>query len=379
MRCNLLALAATLLAACGGGDGGGNPYGHNGRGPDVNPGLPAAISLAPEDIGDGWRVSTPAAEGMRSQDLQATLELIRGGNWSGVDSMLVVRHGKLVAEGYFNGFGRDTLHDLRSTGKSFTSALAGIAIEQGLFGVNDPIAMHIPQFERHDNMSPRKQAIEIFHLLNMSSGLECNDWEPSSRGNEEKMYDKRDWVGFILDLPMAYDPGQATQYCTGGVVVLGYIVSQRSGMALDAYADTYLFGPLGIHDSGWRRSPDGQATGGGGLRLKPRDAAKLGQLYLSGGTWNGVRVVPETWVTASQQRLRTLGGDQYGYLWWKRPFSRSGGNVDCYFTSGNGGNYIFVFPSLELVVVFTGSNYNSPLGDQPFRILGDRVLPSVQM
>jgi CubicO group peptidase (beta-lactamase class C family) len=193
------------------------------------------------------------------------------------------------------------------------------------------------------------------------------------------MYDKRDWVGFILDLPMAYEPGQATQYCTGGVVVLGYIISQRSGMALDAYADAYLFGPLGIHESGWRRSPDGQATGGGGLRLKPRDAAKLGQLYLSGGTWNGVRVLPADWVTASQQRLRTLGSDQYGYLWWKRRFARADDFVESFFTSGNGGNDIFVFPTLDLVVVFTGSNYNSPLGDQPFTILSDRVLPSVQM
>jgi CubicO group peptidase (beta-lactamase class C family) len=374
-----MALTAALLAGCGGGGDGGNPYGINGRPPDVNPGLPPTLSIAPEDIGDGWSVSTPAAEGMRSQDLQATLELIRGGNWSGVDSMLVVRHGKLVAEGYFNGFGRDTLHDLRSSGKSFTSALAGIAIDQGLFGVDDPIAQHIPQFERHENMGGGKMAIEIFHLLNMTSGLECNDWDSSSRGNEEKMYGKRDWVGFILDLPMAYAPGQATQYCTGGVVVLGYIISQRSGMALDAYADTYLFGPLGIHDSGWRRSPDGQATGGGGLWLKPRDAAKLGQLYLSGGTWNGVRVVPEAWVAASQQPLRTLGVDQYGYLWWKRSFSRAGGNVNSFFTSGNGGNYIFVFASLDLVVVFTGSNNNSALGDQPVRILGDRVFPSVEM
>ena len=187
-----------------------------------------------------------------------------------------------------------------------------------------------------------------------------------------------DWVGFILDLPMAFDPGQATQYCTGGVVVLGHIISRESGMALDAYANSYLFGPLAIRDAEWRRSPDGAATGGGGLRLRPRDAAKLGQLYLDGGSWNGTRVVPAAWVDVSQQRLYTLGRDRYGYLWWKRSFSRPSGNVDSFFTSGNGGNYIFVIPSLDLVVVFTGSNYDSSLGDQPFTILSDRVLPAVQ-
>ncbi len=377
MRRNLLTVSvAIMLGACGGGDGGGVP--NNGREPDVNPGLPASITVAPENIGDGWNLSTPASEGMSAAQLQASMELIRDRIFTGVDSMVVARHGKLVAEGYFNGFGRESLHDLRSTGKSVTSALAGIAIEQGLFGVDDPISQHIPQFDRHDNMSARKQGIHVYHLLNMNSGLDCNDWEPTSKGNEERMYDTRDWVGFILDLPMAYDPGVASTYCTGGVVVLGYIISQKSGMALDAYANSYLFGPLGIRDSGWRRSPDGAATGGGGLRLKPRDAAKFGQLYLNGGTWNGARVVPETWVQLSQQRLYTLGRDRYGFLWWKRSFSRASGNVDSFFTSGNGGNFIFVIPSLDLVVVFTGSNYNSELGDQPFRILADRVLPAVQ-
>jgi CubicO group peptidase (beta-lactamase class C family) len=371
----LTAGVSLVLAACGGGDGGNG--GNNGRPNYVNPGLPAVVSVAPENTGDGWTPSTPASEGMNTDALRAALEAIRTPAYTDVDSVVVVRHGRLVAEGYYNGFGRETLHDLRSTGKSFTSALAGIAIEQGLFDADDPISQHIPQFERHANMSARKQAIQIFHLLNMNSGLECNDWEPTSRGNEERMYDARDWVGFILDLPMAYDPGQASQYCTGGVVVLGHIISQRSGMALDAYAASYLFGPLGIQDSGWRRSPDGAATGGGGLGLRPRDAAKLGQLYLSGGTWNGVRVVPTAWTESSQQRVNRIGATQYGYLWWKRSFSRPGGNVDSYYTDGNGGNYIFVIPSLDLVVVFTGSNYNSPLSAQPYSIMTDRVLPAV--
>jgi len=377
----ILLTAAVLLTACGGGGGdnggGGGGGGRNGRPPDINPGLPATISVTPENTGDGWTPSTPAAEGLDSARIQAALEAIRDGNYLGVDAMVVVRHSRLVAEGYFEGFGRESLHDLRSTGKSFTSALAGIAVNQQLFTADDPISQHIPNFERHDHMDNVKRSIRVSHLLNMNSGLDCNDWDAQSPGNEERMYNRNDWVGFILDLRMANDPGTVASYCSGGVVVLGYIISQRSGMALDQYAATWLFGPLGIQQSAWRRSPDGAATGGGGLWLRPRDAAKLGQLYLNGGTWNGTRVVPAAWVQLSRQRVNSLGGDGYGYLWWKRTITYSGTSVDTYFTSGNGGNFIFVFPTYDLVVMFTGSNYNSSLQNKAFGILSERVLPAV--
>lgn len=352
------------LAACGGGG-------------ESGPDEPEQVSTTPENTGDGWTPSSPASEGIDAAAVTALLEDIRTGDFPGVDSMVVVRHGRLVAEGYFNGFGRDSLHDLRSTGKSFTSALAGIAIERGAMNAGDPISQLLPQFDAHAHMDDRKRAITVTNLLNMATGLDCNDWDPTSPGNEEVMYGKNDWVDFILDLPMRGEPGVIPSYCTGGVIVLGHIVARRSGMDLDDYAAAYLFGPLGIRDVRWRRSPDGQATGGGGLWLRPRDAAKFGQLYLDGGRWNGAQVVPAAWVERSTQQLNALGRDGYGLLWWKRRFDTGAARYDSYFTSGNGGNYIFVVASLELVVVFTGSNYNSPRGDQPFDIMTYRVLPAV--
>ena len=370
---SLRRLFITVFAVSLGGCGGGGSDGSS----STNPGLPPQTSVTPEDTGDGWAVSSASAEGIDQATLLAAMQSIRDGDYPGVDSLLVVRHGRLVAEGYFNGFGRDAIHDLRSTGKSFTSALAGIAIDQGLIGIDDPISQHLPDFENHANMDGRKRAITVRNLLNMSSGLECNDWDPSSRGNEERMYGSRDWVKFILDLHMVNEPGVVASYCTGGVIVLGDILSLRSGMTLDNYAATYLFGPLGIQQSRWRLSPDGRATGGGGLWLRPRDTAKFGQLYLDGGTWKGVRVVPANWVEQSRVRSYTFGRDGYGLLWWKRTFSYDGATVDSFFTSGNGGNFIFVVPALDLVVTFTGSNYNSPRGDQPFAILENRVLSTV--
>jgi CubicO group peptidase (beta-lactamase class C family) len=374
-RCFIPALAC-LLTACTGGDPQEDiPIGS--ANPDDNPGLPAMSSIAPEDTGDGWRPSTPMAESIDGGALTGVFEALRGGQYPKVDSMVVTRHGTLVAEGYFNGYGRDSLHDLRSTGKSFTSALAGIAVEQGLMAVNDPISQHIPDFDRRANIDARKRAITVGNLLDMASGLDCDDWNASSPGNEERMYAKHDWVRFILDLPMLHEPGARSSYCTGGVVVLGSMISYRSGMTLDDYAATWLLGPLDIRASSWRRSPDGKATGGGGLKLRPRDLAKLGQLYLDGGVWNGRRIVSASWVAESRRATTRLRDDGYGYLWWKRGFSHDGAPLESFFTSGNGGNFVFVFPALDLVVAFTGSNYDSNAMDQPFQILDARVLPSI--
>jgi len=362
-----------LLAACGGGGGG-----DSGLEPDIPPGAAEVVTITPESIGDGWRVSTPEAEGMNGSVLLGGLQAIRDGDYPKVDSMVVVKNGAVIAEGYFNGYARDSLHDVRSASKSVTSALAGIAIQQGLFAADDPIALHIPGFESHANMDDRKRAITIRHLLHMNSGLDCDDWTSSSPGNEERMYNTQDWVGFILDLRMARDPGSGPSYCTGGVVVLGHIIASRSGMTLDNFAMTYLFGPMGVTDTGWRRSPDGRATGGGGMRLRPRDMAKFGSLYLNAGRWNGAAVVPESWVTESHVEVERLGRDGYGLLWWKREMSVPGNDQTVVFASGNGGNFVFLIPNYQLVVAFTGTNYNSDRGDQPFEIMNRRVFAAIR-
>jgi len=361
-----------LVGACGGGS-------HDtGLEPQMNPGLPEVVTITPESTGDGWRVSTPEAEGMDGTMLMAGLQAIRNGDYPKVDSVVVVKNNAVIAEGYFNGFSRDSPHDLRSASKSVTSALAGIAIYQGLFGIDDTLAQHIPQFDSFANMDDRKRAITIRHLLHMNSGLDCDDWNSSSPGNEERMYDSSDWVRFILNLRMARAPGEAPAYCTGGVVVLGHAISTKSGMTLDGFAMSYLFGPLGVTDIAWRRSPDGRATGGGGMQLRPRDAAKFGSLYLNGGRWNGVAVVPGPWVEQSKIEVERLGANGYGLLWWKRRMLVPGTDQSGFFAWGNGGNFIFVIPAHRLLVVFTGSNYNSDQGDKPFEILDRSILAAIR-
>lgn len=338
-------------------------------------GVPPMTTIAPEDVGDGWVTSTPAAEGMDGDALSRAFLDVQFGQYPHVDGMVVVRNDRIVAEGYFNGYGRDGAHDLRSASKSITSALAGIAVDQGRLAVGDRISAHLPGFESYRRMDDLKRSITVLDLLNMQSGLPCEDSDPSSPGNEDKMYEQENWTKFLLDLPMQSAPGRVAQYCTAGVVLLGNVVANATEMPLEEFAARYLFEPLGITELSWRRSPDGRAAGGGGMRLRPRDSAKLGQLFLDQGTWNGARVISDAWVRDSQQILTQIDGRGYGYLWWKRSFSIRGGMQDCYFAQGNGGNVIFVAPAERLVVMISGSNYDRPASSMT--LLSRGILPAL--
>jgi CubicO group peptidase (beta-lactamase class C family) len=315
----------------------------------------------PPTLADGWPTASADAVGLDPAPLQAAANAIGEGTFRNVDSLLVVRQGRLVHETYFNGFDRERLHDLRSATKSITSALVGIAIDEGLLtGVDERVLPRLGGSAGLRNADPRKDAITIEHLLTMTPGLACDDWNAASPGNEEKMYDERDWVRFVLDLPMVADPGTRFGYCTGGVVALGALVGNAAGQRVDAYARQVLFGPLGIARAEWQLTPTGAVDTGGHIRMRPRDMAKLGQLFLQRGLWNGQRVVSEAWVERSTSfRVRTVSNEEYGYLWWRRATQRNGTAVQTFYAVGNGGQQIIVAPGLDLVAVFTGSNYDT--------------------
>lgn len=319
------------------------------------------VYVSPPALADGWQTASADAVEMDPAPLEAAANAIGGGTFPKVDSMLVVRRGRLVHETYFNGFGRETLHDLRSATKSITSVLVGIAIDQGLLsGVDEPVLPRLGGGAGLRNPDPRKAAITVGHLLTMTPGLDCDDWNAASPGNEEKMYGERDWVKFVLDLPMAADPGTRYGYCTGGVVTLGAVLGNATGRRADFFARDVLFGPLGVTRAEWEYTPTGAVDTGGHIRMRPRDMAKIGQLFLQRGLWEGRRVVSEAWVERSTSYLvRTPSNQEYGYLWWRRLTQRAGTPVPTYYAIGNGGQQIIVAPSLDLVAVFTGGNYNS--------------------
>ncbi len=350
-----------------------------------------AVLESAAEAHDGWITATPESAGVALKPLQDMEAAIRAGDFKKIGSVLIARHGKLVYENYLDG-SADTLRDTRSATKSITDALVGLAIgEKRLTGVDARVLAILPERARKiQNPDPRKDKITVEDFLTMSSVLECDDWNDASRGNEERMYVIEDWAQFILDLPVRghmhlgerEEPpkyGRYFSYCTGGVFVLSEVLQKATGERTDRYAQDKLFGPLGITDVQWVYSPLGIPQTGGGLRLTGRDMLKVAQLYLNGGTWQGRRIVDESWVKASTQPHAQIDGEtEYGYLWWLKAFKSAGKSYPAFFMSGNGGNKVVAFPALDMAVVITSTNYNTRgMHEQTEKLLTDYILPAV--
>ncbi len=336
--------------------------------------------VPPEQLNDGWRVSSLESEGMAPDKIDRLLQAIEGGDFSKVDSVLIARHGKLVLEAYFNGFERDMKHDLQSVTKSVASALVGIAIDRGFIAdVDQPLSNFYPErWPKVFKDKAAKSRITLEHLLTMTAGFDAEEnWGVGPRRVDD-MRRSEDWYLFALDLPLARPPGERFSYNSPTAFLVGGVVAQAAGEPLPAFAKEALFEPLGITDYCWSIAPGGGALTNSDLFMRPRDMAKFGQLYLDQGLWNGRRVISEDWVRVSTNHLvdsarpdpaRKLASERgYGYLWWtRRAPAAPDPTFDLFLATGNGGQKIFVFPTLELVVVFTGSHYGKDIGhEQPW-------------
>lgn len=313
----------------------------------------------PPDLRDGLAVGALEDSGLNPALIARMVERIADETHKGVDSVLIVKNGKLVLEEYFYQYDRDTLHQLRSATKSVISGLVGIALETKMIGSKDEsVVSFFPEYDIL-NLTAEKRAIAIEHLLTCSSGLACEDGNPQSPGEEMKMNASEDWARFTLDLPMVAAPGESGRYCSGGVILLGRIVEKASGRGLSAFAAEHLFGKLGITDYRWSFKPDRSSFDDAcQLHMRPRDMAKLGLLYLNGGQWQGTQVISREWVEASLAKHSEVRGMDYGYLWWRQFLNVDGRRVDGITAKGNGGQRIYLWPGLDMLVVITGSNYN---------------------
>lgn len=324
----------------------------------------------PASLDDGWEtIHLDSLDVDTSGIYQLFNQLNEGGHK--VHSILLVKDGKLIIEEYYGKYNVYKNHDLRSVTKSVRSILMGIAIDEGFIdSIDDPITKYIQYPVPQKNLDPRKEKITIRHLMTMSSGLDCNDWDPDSRGQEDRIYRQKDWLQYFLNLPMINDPGTISNYCSVGTILAAEVISHASGMAFDDFADQYLFNLLGIENVSWGHTSNREVSASAKrLYMTPRDMAKIGQLILNKGMWNGQQVVSEDWVEESTSRITKITGMDYGYLWWSVPLQVDGDLYMLTAATGNGGQYIFVLPELQMVAAFTGGAYNSQDDKLPFAIM----------
>ena len=344
LRISLALLILALLAGCAG----------------LNP---AALSV--ETTPFEWTTSSPEEQGMEFAALAKAVEAGKQPDLN-LHSLLVIRNGVIVSETYYGSFKQDTTHELYSVTKSFTSTLIGIALDQGkLDGIDRPVLEYFPKL-KVEAVDAEKSAMTVEDLLTMTSGLDWIEGDPVYRA----MYMSRDWTKYVLDIPMRAAPGTEFNYCSGCTHVLSAILAQSVGMDVRKFADRYLFGPLGIDDYQWDTSAEGNLIGGWGLYLTPRDMARLGYLYLQEGKWQGQQIVSAEWVRKATEMHVETGDDwDYGYQFWVEP------ELGVYSASGRYGQYIYVHPPTNLIVVTTAAAND---GDPILKMIKEVILPAVE-
>ncbi|MDR4952337.1 serine hydrolase [Chryseobacterium sp. ES2] len=275
------------------------------------------------------------------------------------------------------------MQDTRSVGKSFSSALTGMAIKEGYLKNENQKLSEFYDLKLFKNYSSQKDNVTIKSLLTMSSGFNGNDEDYESPGNEENMYPTENWVKFTLNLPMAENPiAKNWNYFTAGVVLSGDILDKSVPHGLKNYADKKLFQPLGITNYKWQFTPQQKPSLAGGLRMKALDFAKFGQLYQNNGIWNGKTLLSKEWIKKSFTNYFTDNPDfeGYGYLFWRKVYTVGNKNYEAFQSSGNGGNKIIIFTEIPVVIVITAQAYNKPYAHQQSeKIVQDYLLPALNM
>lgn len=316
---------------------------------------------------------------------------VQNGTYSNVDAVIISQNGKTVYEKYFHDFTRDSLHDTRSSFKSITALLVGIGIEKGFIkSVHDKIYPFFPEYKKIENPDKRKNDITIENLLEMKSGFDCEEFY-DTKFREGAMTDTDDWIKYSLDLPLAHNPGEVWAYCSSNPMILSGVITNASGMTIQTFSDKYFFSPLGIKNYQWSSDLKGHGMTAGSFYILPTDMLKIGQMVLNKGVWQGKRIVSAAWikemtqpitkidsfsfVKLSRTKLATPQQTYYGYFWYTEKIKTGKIEESIHFASGNGGQYIMIIDRLNIVVVFTGSSYDSWKSKLPFEILIKYILP----
>lgn len=319
---------------------------------------------------------------------------IKKNTYPNIHSILISKGSNIVYEHYFNGFNKDSLHDSRSSFKSITSLLIGIAIDKGLIkNVDQKVYTYFPEYKQIFENDEKKKKITIKNLLEMRSGLDCEEFN-DTKNCEDSMTTTKDWVKFSLDLPMKNEPGKVWAYTSCNPMIISGIISNVARTSIMNFAKLYLFDPMGITKYRWTVDPSGHGMTAGSFYIKPTDILKIGMLVRDNGMYKGKRIVSAKWikesttaiipipqfsfVKSSKSKVAFPQPSYYGYYWYNEQLKTENFSENIIFASGNGGQYIMIIKSLDLVIVFTQGNYGTWKAKQAFDILAKFILPAFE-
>lgn len=358
---------------------------------------------SPQAHNDAIEVGSLQKANIDVEQISAGIDSIINGTYKEVHSILVYKDDKLVLEEYFKGhrfqydkplhlgevvdWNKDEPHRVMSVTKSYASTCVGIAVKLGFIeDIHQSIFDYLPDYQEFK--TDGKENITIEHVLTMTSGLQWNEWA-LPYANPENDIIKLGWsedpIAFYLNKPLVGDPGRSFYYSGGSTILLSKIVEYASDMKFDEFAEKYLFEPLGISSAMWHYYYSSSTDAAGGLEISARSMLKLGITFLNNGMWQDEQIVTSEWVEACSKfypgnRWLNRGDDHWGlrgysYQWWTHTFSHRGEKINMYYAAGWGGQFIMIFPQLDMVVVFTGGNY---LTYRPaFEILKKYIMPAL--
>jgi CubicO group peptidase (beta-lactamase class C family) len=330
-----------------------------------------------------WPTSTPEEQGLDPHILAFAFD--KAVRIPHVFSLLVIRNDYLVAERYFNGQNRNRANQIASVGKSFTSALTGLALRDGHLGsLDEKVLSYFPEYVT-GGLDPRKHDITIRHLLQMRAGYPYDSTDDYFRQRNQS----GNWLRFIIvDHPLVTDPGTRFEYSNASAHLLSGVLTKATGMPLSEYASRALSAPSGIRIAAWGTDPQGYHNGAGDHYVTPRDLARFGSLYLNRGVLDGHQILPGYWVEESLEDhseafysyLEPYGHFECGYMNWRH---RRAHGHDVYSTGGHGGQYIVIVPELKMIVVSTAYAFPLDFTQESWRTEGglfflifDDVLPA---
>ena len=277
--------------------------------------------------------------------------------------LVVIKDNHIVIEEYFNTFWRNTVHDIRSVGKSVTALLLGVAMKEGLVESLDQSVYSLFSKQKNPSINEDYKKINLRHVLDMSSGLDADSDYPETVGQAGNWIARDDWKEYLLNVPLTSKPGENFVYADIHAVLIGLAIEEASGMSLRDYAQEKLFDPLGIKQVYWYTNASNQTGAAGNLYLTTLDLAKLGMLITNEGKWDNQQIINPDYIDSLKNSKNPsiadwfFLADSYGMFWYKTSRTFGEKNMDYMFGSGIGGNHLVVFPNEKMVIALTSSAY----------------------